>query len=174
MHAVHQFLELDRAALLWVCRHQRPQATQIFRGVSRLADASTLSILGVAFLAIPHSLTHRLATHLLFAAGGAAVCCQVLKRLLKRPRPSVTLSQLQRHAANPDAFSFPSGHTASAFALATSACAIDPRLGVVMFGLASSIAYSRVYLGVHYPLDVLAGILLGALWGWCCLACGLH
>ena len=58
--------------------------------------------------------------------------------------------------------SFPSGHSATSFACATVLAAFAPRLRVPLFALAALIAISRLYNGVHYPTDVLAGAALGA------------
>ena len=61
----------------------------------------------------------------------------------------------------PMSSSFPSGHTASAFAFATAVTAEFPLLAVPLFGLATLVGYSRVHTGVHYPTDVIAGATLG-------------
>jgi len=63
----------------------------------------------------------------------------------------------------PASHSFPSGHSATAFACATVLAAAEPRWRVAFFVLAAAIAYSRLYNGVHYPLDVLGGAVLGVL-----------
>jgi undecaprenyl-diphosphatase len=62
----------------------------------------------------------------------------------------------------PTSRSFPSGHSASAFAFAGGAGRVLPAASVPLHGLASVVAYSRVHTGVHYPLDVLVGSLIGA------------
>ena len=71
----------------------------------------------------------------------------VLKRVFRRPRPSRAAPGLSVVLADPDAFSFPSGHSAVAFAVALAACHELPPLGGAEIALASGIAFSRVYLG---------------------------
>jgi membrane-associated phospholipid phosphatase len=61
----------------------------------------------------------------------------------------------------PTSVSFPSGHTASAFAFATAVTTDLPQLALPLFGLATVVGYSRVHNGVHYPGDVVAGAVLG-------------
>jgi undecaprenyl-diphosphatase len=63
--------------------------------------------------------------------------------------------------AIPHSRSFPSGHTATAFAGATMLSALVPRGAPAFYVLAAAIAYSRLYVGVHFPLDVVGGIVIG-------------
>jgi undecaprenyl-diphosphatase len=63
--------------------------------------------------------------------------------------------------ALPHSSSFPSGHATMSFACATVLSVLEPRAAPLLFALAAAIAYSRLYLGVHWPLDVLAGAALG-------------
>lgn len=88
-----------------------------------------------------------------------------LKELIGRKRPFDSLSGVQvKHRWSAGGSSFPSGHTSQAFAIATLLSAHYSRLSVTfpLFLWASAIGYARVYLGVHYPSDVLAGAILGS------------
>lgn len=89
----------------------------------------------------------------------------VLKRITDRPRPSVTYAEPEALVRTPLDHSFPSGHAATSFAAATLFARFDRRAAVPLFALAAAIAWSRVYVGVHYPLDVLGGAVLGVLVG---------
>jgi len=82
---------------------------------------------------------------------------QTLKRVVHRPRPFRVLEHV-RPVAPPDAnYSFPSGHTAAAFALALGISVHWPAMTIPVVTLAVLVAISRVYLGVHFPTDCLAG-----------------
>jgi undecaprenyl-diphosphatase len=103
------------------------------------------------------------------AAGAATVallCASLaadwLKQLFDRARPPEAQPDLGSLVAIPGNPSFPSGHSATAFAAATAVALICPKLRFWALGLAAAVALSRVYLRVHYPLDVVAGALLGA------------
>ena len=87
----------------------------------------------------------------------------VLKPLVARPRPFVSLPEAELLIPLPHSFSFPSGHAPSSFAAAEALFLADKRLGIPACILAAFIAFSRHYLFVHYPTDVLAGALLGVL-----------
>lgn len=84
-----------------------------------------------------------------------------LKYLARRGRPERRRGDRPSLVPIPGSFSFPSGHSASAFAFATAVAREDPRLLLLLFPLAASVAYSRVHLRVHYPFDVLAGAAIG-------------
>ncbi len=108
-----------------------------------------------------------------FSAVGAASAAAVtgigvfklLKKLSQRPRPC----QLEPHCWSkvlpPDKFSFPSGHTMTAFSIALVVSYFYPSLEGALFFLALSIALSRIVLGMHFLSDVLAGMVLGAALG---------
>jgi membrane-associated phospholipid phosphatase len=92
---------------------------------------------------------------------------QLIKNSVNRPRPFETYPDILKKADGGSP-SFPSGHTAAAFATATSLSLNYPTWKVIVpsFVWAGAVGYSRMYLGVHYPSDVLAGALLGAGSAW--------
>jgi undecaprenyl-diphosphatase len=99
---------------------------------------------------------------LLVAADSAAdLLALALKRLIDTDRPPVRYPEPGPLVRVPQDHSFPSGHAATSFACATVLARAAPRLAVPLYLLAVAIAYSRVYVGVHYPLDVLGGAVLG-------------
>jgi undecaprenyl-diphosphatase len=86
----------------------------------------------------------------------------VVKLIVKRPRP--VLEGLPPLGGAPSSLSFPSAHATSAFAVATAMTRVEP-VAALAFVLATIIALGRPYLGMHYPSDVLAGIVLGVALG---------
>lgn len=91
----------------------------------------------------------------------------LLKEIVKRPRPFVTYPDL-KNVTTEGSWSFPSGHTSSAFAFATSMSLSYPKWYVIVpsYTFASAVGFSRMYLNVHYPSDVLVGAILGSASAW--------
>jgi len=86
-----------------------------------------------------------------------------LRQWIGRLRPPLVYPDPRPLVSTPHTGAFPSGHSASAFACATVIAWASPRLAVPAFVLAGLVAWSRVYVGVHWPLDVLGGAALGVL-----------
>lgn len=153
---------LDLALLRVVRRLENSWFTRLMRILTRVGDAESWVLVGTV-LAFSGPAGHRAATLLATGAGIALMSSQLLKRLFRRPRPTARLPGFAALTEDPDAFSFPSGHTAVAFAIAV-ACIGTP-LAPIFLVLACGIGLSRVYLGAHFPLDVTTGALLGSLSG---------
>ena len=97
----------------------------------------------------------------LVSAGIALAIALMIQRVYDHPRPFVDRTDyvlLMRHAADS---SFPSEHATAAFAISAAAGLYRQRLGILMLLIACVIAFSRVYVGVHYPADVGAGAAIG-------------
>jgi undecaprenyl-diphosphatase len=154
----------DQALLLAVRRLESRGMTRAMRLLTRLGDTATWVVVGLAFLAAGGP---DLCYGALLGTGAclAVAISQLLKRLCCRTRPDCGLVGFAALTENPDAFSFPSGHTAAAFGIAVALAGEGSWLGALTLSLASGIALSRVYLGAHYPLDVAAGTLVGTLCG---------
>lgn len=85
----------------------------------------------------------------------------LLKNIIQRPRPFAQFASIQPLILEPSSFSFPSGHTGSSFAAATVIARNLKKAAVPALALAAAVALSRLYLMVHYPSDILGGIILG-------------
>ena len=125
----------------------------LFALVGAAADAARRRLVPLAALAA------------LAAAALAGLAVSVLKDAAGRPRPPLADPGVQALGSLPDSASFPSGHSATAFAAAVAVGLLCPRLRVPLLALAALVALSRVYLGVHYWSDVAAGTALGVLIG---------
>ena len=93
---------------------------------------------------------------------GAVTGELLLKNIIARPRPFQVNEAIQLIIPPPSGYSMPSGHTCSSFAAATVLAYFIPKLSFPVYAYASLIAFSRMYLYVHYPSDVICGGLLGA------------
>ena len=87
----------------------------------------------------------------------------LMKHWVKRDRPCEVLDDIQNRIIPSDQFSFPSGHTSAAFVMATLIGYFFPLLALPVYLWALLVGLSRIYLGVHYPTDILAGIFIGSL-----------
>ncbi len=89
------------------------------------------------------------------------VVVAVTKIFVHYPRPFSTLTNLHVLITLPNDYSFPSGHAALTMAFATAVYFYNKQLGTVLFAFAFVVGLARIYVGVHYPLDVGVGFLLG-------------
>ncbi|XRP96646.1 phosphatase PAP2 family protein [Methanocaldococcus sp. 16A] len=103
---------------------------------------------------------------LIFVLFLAAVIAFSLKYLINEPRPYLVLENVHLLCYEGYEPSFPSGHTTLAFTLATTLLHLSRKIGLLFLIWAILVAYSRVYVGVHYPFDIFAGIIIGILCGY--------
>lgn len=89
----------------------------------------------------------------------------ILKNVIARPRPCWINNSVEMLIAVPKDFSFPSGHTLASFGAATPIFYYHRRFGIIAYIVAAVIAFSRMYLYVHFPTDILGGLILGILLG---------
>ena len=161
---MNRVLKFDEALLLLVHRWRAPSLTRVMRMMTRLGDGATWTFVSLVLLAVGGMAT-RFGWRVGLSALLATALAQVLKRVCRRKRPSHGIHNFTALVDNPDAFSFPSGHTAAAFAVAIAVAGQGAFLGPLALGMAGAIAFSRVYLGAHYPLDVGVGVGIGAVAG---------
>lgn len=148
----------------WVARRT---IGRFFGAISRLGDGAFwyALILGVALCG---GYGGRIAAlHMAITGLFAAGLYRLLKRWTRRPRPFRAHSEIIAHVPPLDEFSFPSGHTLHAVCFTIVALAYFPLLAPLLIPFALLVAASRVVLGLHYPSDVIAALLIG-----CSLATG--
>ena len=92
----------------------------------------------------------------------------ILKNVIARPRP-FSGKEIELLISPPSDWSFPSGHTMASFEMASVVFYMNRKTGYIAILVASLIAFSRLYLYVHFPTDVLGGLLLGTFFGFCAI-----
>lgn len=157
----------ELAVLDWLQAHLRCDFLDaVMPWISRICDHGEIWILLAAVLLLLRK--HRwTGMSLSFALILDLICCNiVLKPLVGRVRPFLVNTAVELLTAPPADASFPSGHTAASFAAVFALRASGSPLWKPALVLAAGIAFSRLYLYVHWPTDVLGGILVGAAAGW--------
>lgn len=158
---------MESNILLWVQENLRSDTlTPIVKFITTLGNAGILWIIFSAlFLCFKKTRKIGFMTSLSLIFDLLAVNV-VFKNLFARTRPYEVIEGLTSLIGQQSDFSFPSGHTAASFAFATVILLTAPKkYSVPTLVLATLIAFSRIYLGVHYPTDILGGIIIGALCG---------
>lgn len=154
---------LDQAIYHAVAITPTPTLDVPMTWISNAANYSRLWVAIAGMLAIAGGRQgRRTAIRGLTAIGATSITANlVVKHIFPRRRPKPLTVTAGRKARMPTSSSFPSGHTASAFAFATAVTTDLPRLSLPLYALATAVGYSRVHTGVHYPSDVVSGAILG-------------
>ncbi|MEM1022524.1 MAG: phosphatase PAP2 family protein [Myxococcota bacterium] len=159
---LEKVLHADEAALLWIRARRKPLLVQLMRSFTKMGDGSTWFMVGLFSWAAGRT---DCMLHLVFAVSLGSGLAAVLKRVCRRPRPNAAIEGFEALAKNPDQFSFPSGHTATAVAVAFSMAGLGSGMALAAGLVAACVSCSRIYLGAHYPLDVVAGAFIGMVAG---------
>lgn len=161
-------LELDGNILLWIQDFVRNDAlTVFFRAVTKVGNAGIFWIL-LTILLLAVKKTRYVGANCFFALVFTFLLNNLLlKNLVGRIRPYEVIDGLTPLIDKPIDASFPSGHTANGMAVAFVCLRLLPKkAGIPIFILAVLIAISRLYLGVHYPSDVICGAAIGIIMGY--------
>lgn len=158
---------MEASILLWIQENLRADwLTPIVTAITYLGNAGWIWILcTVLLLCLPK--TRRIGCTTALALILDLVSVNILvKNLVARTRPYEVIEGLTNLIGPQSDFSFPSGHTAASFAFAVAFAMTAPKkYSVPALVLACLISLSRLYVGVHYPTDILGGIVIGALCG---------
>ncbi len=158
---------LEHRILLWLQEHFRRRWLNVpMQLVTFLGNGGILWIITCLVLLWFPSKRQASLSALLALLLSVLINNGILKNAVGRDRPFVHVAGLKLLIQKPRDFSFPSGHTSSSFAVASVFLVMLPGwIGALSLFMACLIAFSRLYLGAHYPSDVLCGAILGILFG---------
>jgi undecaprenyl-diphosphatase len=155
-------LRVDEAAFGWLAACHTPVLDAVMIGLSRAGRGGLLWLAAGALLAWARPRLAGGVVQMVLAIGLASLLVNVVvKPAVARPRPFEAMPAVQVIDLEPASRSFPSGHAANAFAGAYALSRLAPVAQIPIWTLAVGVGLSRIYLGVHYPLDVIAGALIG-------------
>lgn len=161
---------MDIKILTWINDnlHGVPFINYLFKFITLLGEMGAIWVITAVTLFF-FKKTRKCGVYILVALLGSLIINDLIfKNLISRPRPFTVNEDLVKFIESiglelPTSYSFPSGHSFSSFACATMITLVFGKKGAFSYILASLIAISRVFIGVHYVTDIMAGMLLGAL-----------
>ena len=165
VQAQSKLQQLDDRILINLAENRTPEQTGFFLFLSNHHDWVNIGVPAGLLAGGIIGNDKRMRQNALYVASSSAVnalATILIKKLVKRPRPFLANVKIKA-VYHPREYSFPSGHTSTAFTTATALSQAYPKWYVVVpsYLWAGSVSFSRLYLGVHYPTDVAAGALLG-------------
>ena len=154
--------QFEVSILLWIQENLRGVLDGFWVFITHLGDGGYLWVAsGVALLLFKKTRAVGISV-LLALLINLCITNISLKNIIARPRPFHVNPELMTLIKHPSSFSFPSGHTSGSFTAALVLFHLMPKkIGVPAVVLATMIGFSRMYIGVHYPTDILGGILVG-------------
>lgn len=158
---------MDGQILLWIQDNLRYDwLTSIMKFISFISNGGILWIVLAAILIFVKKTKREGITLAIGLILHVLTCNILVKNLVRRPRPYVEVDGLKSLIGNLSDYSFPSGHTTVMFMIAMVFVKKFPKhIGIIMYILAILTGFSRMYLGVHYPTDIIGGAVLGSLIG---------
>ncbi len=155
--------EFDQLALNALVARRRTTLYRLMRSLTHLGDDLAMIAAATALVFLSGPALQPVGLEAVFALATSHIAVQLLKRTVARPRPQLPAG-IGSLLTAPDRFSFPSGHAAATLSVALPlATALPTPAAFAVLALAMTVGLSRVYLGVHYPGDVLMGWMLAAL-----------
>lgn len=157
-------LYMDRTILFYIQNHMKsPAMDQAMVFITSLGNAGLLWII-FAFLFLFYKKYQKCGIYLTLSLFFTTYLCEnLLKPMFGRIRPCHLYPEIDMLLPRPHSPSFPSGHTMVGFAAATVIFYFNRKLGITAYIIAALIAFSRLYLFVHYPTDILGGVIFGIL-----------
>lgn len=152
---------MELEILYYIQTLHTPMLNKLFMAITALLGSKGLIVVFLSFVLMAFKKTKRCGLAILLSFALAAVLGYAFKHIIARPRPFLLAAEIELIVKAPKGYSFPSNHSALAFATATAIFLQNKYCGFIALFIASLVAFSRLYLFVHFPTDIIAGVALG-------------